>query len=269
MSKQTVIYILGSGHSGSTILQYLLAAYPGVIGLGEVSALAHQNKLSLANEKCSCGYSIFACQLWGDLLPSGEATPHWYERLVTTIGQSYSQVTHLVDSSKSIHGLLPWLEMARKGLIAGIYIIYLVRDVRGWVFSEISRRQRKTLPSRSIFLLMLDWKRRQKRMLSHLEENRLDYFPLSYEALSFDTLQVLTRFAEIADLQEPAEDITCRLQDCVAHDVYGNRMKDDIQKRTRIKYDDRWQYHYTINLIAPVLFPVWRLNSKLRLLGKG
>jgi hypothetical protein len=37
-----LIYIGGYGHSGSTLLEYLLAASPEIVACGEVSSVLHQ-----------------------------------------------------------------------------------------------------------------------------------------------------------------------------------------------------------------------------------
>jgi hypothetical protein len=57
-----LIYIGGYGHSGSTLLEYLLAASPEIVACGEVSSVLHQRG---RKEKCTCGKPAAACPVWG------------------------------------------------------------------------------------------------------------------------------------------------------------------------------------------------------------
>lgn len=56
-----VIYILGAGHSGSTLLAMLLGMHPRICTIGEVKAPALG---SAAEYRCSCGRQIGVCEFW-------------------------------------------------------------------------------------------------------------------------------------------------------------------------------------------------------------
>ncbi len=51
------------------------------------------------------------------------------------------------------------------------------------------------------------------------------------------------------------------------HDVFGNRMKNNIMINNKIIYDDSWQYDYITNLIILLIRPIWKFNYRLRKLG--
>lgn len=55
------IYVLGAGHSGSTLLTLLLARHPAICSVGEVKAPAIGPP---ADYPCSCGQRILACDFW-------------------------------------------------------------------------------------------------------------------------------------------------------------------------------------------------------------
>ena len=56
-----VVYILGAGHSGSTLLAMLLGAHPRICTVGEVKAPA----VSATGEyRCSCGRVLTECPFW-------------------------------------------------------------------------------------------------------------------------------------------------------------------------------------------------------------
>ena len=64
-----LVYIGGYGHSGSTLLEYLLAASPKVVACGEVASVLRERG---RKGKCTCGREVRLCPLWGPLLASTE-----------------------------------------------------------------------------------------------------------------------------------------------------------------------------------------------------
>jgi hypothetical protein len=60
-----VIYIMGCGRSGSTVLDTLLGNHGQVISVGELAGL---NQAVLAQEYCSCRTHIHQCAFWGRVL---------------------------------------------------------------------------------------------------------------------------------------------------------------------------------------------------------
>lgn len=56
------IFIVGSGHSGSTILDKAIGVHPQAFSLGEMSKFS-----AIVDKKglCSCGHKITECEIWG------------------------------------------------------------------------------------------------------------------------------------------------------------------------------------------------------------
>lgn len=265
--KPYVIYILGSGHSGSTILQYLLSGRPDVIGLGEVRQMADGRGWQNEVGNCSCGQPVQACPWWRGLDPHPpETTVEWYKRLINRKTELHPHATHVVDSSKTRHALRPWLTLASEGEIAELRVIYLVRDVRAWSVSDKNNRKRKQRYPRPVFLSMFDWWKNQIGILRFLKNQCSQIRPLivSYESLIFQTEDQLARIEAFCDLKHENTNGEDRLLATTVHDVFGNRVKSDPDRRTKLTYDDRWQYRLSVNLSLPIMYPVWRLNSKLR-----
>ena len=170
----SLIYIVGSGHSGSTLLNVLLGHHENIIDLGEAGAL--NNHLIGQKRICSCGKDASSCEFWSLVIrrwiqiigPKGAARypslcaqcERWNWRNVSPKGtqnsfnsQLYSDFTNalyeavrvvsgktnIVDSSKSS---IRALALSR---IPGIdlRIIHLVRDARGVVWSYVKRELRK------------------------------------------------------------------------------------------------------------------------------
>lgn len=60
-----LMYIVGSGRSGSTVIERVLNAAPNVISVGEVHALW---RLPVADLLCSCGSRVPDCAFWQEAL---------------------------------------------------------------------------------------------------------------------------------------------------------------------------------------------------------
>ena len=61
MTPLRYVYILGAGHSGSTLLAMLLGMHPRICSIGEVKAPALG---AAADYRCSCGEPITSCGFW-------------------------------------------------------------------------------------------------------------------------------------------------------------------------------------------------------------
>lgn len=167
----TVIYIAGSGRSGSTLLERTLGAIPGFVNVGELLDLPR--RVVPGDELCGCGEQFSACPFWsavGDRLPDGwsaasmahlhllqtqVARQRFIPRLLTapltgTFGDrltayaveytrlcsavlAESGADYVVDASK-----WPSLALALHRGGVDVRVIHLVRDVRG-VSHSLSR----------------------------------------------------------------------------------------------------------------------------------
>jgi hypothetical protein len=165
MSDPTIVFIAGSGRSGSTLLERTLGEMPGFVNVGELIDLFR--RVAPGGERCGCGAPFAACPFW--LRVGGEAFGGWrpdqlaaahllqrqvarqrhlprllatgaagggfrdavaaygavYSRLYRSIG-TVAGAQYVVDASK-------WpvqaLALSRAGL--DVRVIHLVRDVRG------------------------------------------------------------------------------------------------------------------------------------------
>jgi hypothetical protein len=58
----TVVYIAGSGRSGSTLLERMLGALPGYVNVGEL--IDTFRRVVKFDELCGCGAAFSACDFW-------------------------------------------------------------------------------------------------------------------------------------------------------------------------------------------------------------
>lgn len=60
-----IVYLMGTGRSGTTILEILLANNPGFFGVGEVTHIFGDG--FVRNVSCSCGAPARNCRVWSDV----------------------------------------------------------------------------------------------------------------------------------------------------------------------------------------------------------
>lgn len=71
-----VVSIIGSGRSGSTVLDIVLGSHPNIEGVGALSKLPRSGWTRDDDRRCSCGSPIHACPYWTAV----------YERWIDTVG---------------------------------------------------------------------------------------------------------------------------------------------------------------------------------------
>jgi hypothetical protein len=135
-------YIGGYGHSGSTLLEYLMTGCPSIVAFGEVV-----NSLNLPGDRqCTCGRSAKDCWFWGYFLRvrSSNSTAFSHAALIDVLlGKIADHYGAAIDSSKTAwgRGFMPF--KLRRRLGEDFLLIHLVRDPRGVCWSNIQRAGRK------------------------------------------------------------------------------------------------------------------------------
>ena len=129
--RTKVAFVSSLPHSGSTILDLVLATHPEVVGIGEIHAVLRGLRTldQLRARVCTCGQPGRRCALWGPVLASvTEATtgPELYAAIVTSARDSLGRTT-IADSSK-----LPTQLTMLATLDVDLRVIRLTRDVRSW-----------------------------------------------------------------------------------------------------------------------------------------
>jgi len=160
-----LIYVMGRGHSGSTLLDSVLSADPDVEGVGEIVAA-----MGRYDKSCSCGESIGDCPFWvavraeaervsdsswADLVAVNQrqarvqrfpatlaasarssAVRRQWELLVAPLQavRSVAGVPVVVDSSKEATRALFFSRF-----VPGVVIVHLVRDPSDVVASDLHR----------------------------------------------------------------------------------------------------------------------------------
>ena len=184
-----IIYVAGSGHSGSTVLAGLLGTLPSLVAIGEFDRFPRR----YPDHRCSCGAPIQACNFWSPLIPpefSARPSKQNFQLVRESLLNSMASGTALVDSSKRLGSLRAWTSIG-----AMPYVIWLVRHPNAVAESAIRSVSRKTggvvLSSKAAFMR---WIGEQWRILRHLEQHQLPFTVIRFEEFISSPLDVLRLF---------------------------------------------------------------------------
>lgn len=292
-----VIFIVGTGRSGSTILDLFLGQHPMIQSAGELCNVAKSGWIG--GEFCSCGDRVSACRFWNDVRKRWEeltgTTPEEYERLRTLVEQrrstlwkllrddrlenlvlsekgpgeflAYAQWTValyraitevngkkiIVDSSKNPARGLALAMMDQRMDLIDLDLIQLVRDVRGFAWSQRKSFRRderagvaRDLAPRPVWKSALVWlfiNSISEKVLARHEPSRT--LLLRYEDFAGDTLQEALKIASFLNISpEPWLDVLAAKRPLEnSHVVAGNRVR--MQRQITIRPDTEWQSRLT------------------------
>ena len=88
MEPMKVVYIVGVGRSGSTLLERTLGAIPGFINAGELNAIF--SRVSVQDQRCGCGEPFSRCPFWQSVGERGFQS--WDARRVRHLAELQPQV---------------------------------------------------------------------------------------------------------------------------------------------------------------------------------
>jgi hypothetical protein len=237
-----LVYIGGYGHSGSTLLEYLLAASPKVVACGEVASVLRERG---RKGKCTCGRQVTLCPVWGSLLASTETLDGMtHERLARAlVAQDGGAHALLVDSSKTAwrSAAVPFRLASELG--QDFRLVHLVRDPRAVSWSAVKKSGRRgtrpLMPLRSASAALGWW-------IANLACERFGrlypdrYLRLRYEDLACSPAGAMRDlFAKLVPQSEwPAEGIGANDN---RHQLYGNRMRSASLSLAEVKEDTGWR----------------------------
>lgn len=186
--KLKIIYILSSGHSGSTLLDLILGSHSKIESAGEIFRFG--DFMSLNSKRpdnkriCTCGVHVNECNFWNLICAElknsfgenaieqkfgneRESDVSNYNILKTILSVSKKQT--FCDSSKCFNRL----KMMLNSNLFEVFVIYLVRDGRAVAFSNKKKK-------RSYYRYLFEWQRKNKHFLS-LQKRNVHHFLLRYE----------------------------------------------------------------------------------------
>ncbi|RME46652.1 MAG: sulfotransferase [Caldilineae bacterium] len=257
-----VVFIASLEHSGSTLLDLILGGHPQLTGLGEIFLLLKPESRRLANwqtEQCSCGQTMDQCFFWRPIcLRLLEAQTlslaEKYRLVLDAFHQTFGDEHLLVDSSKTLQAL----QVLHAIPDVDLKVLYLIRDVRSWVVSLRDVRKRQSAFSlrdlvrrygvragwyylqRTAFFFTLRWYYSNRKLQRYVQRLPVPTFQLGYEELSLYPEKMVQQISRFLGVE--MTDTMLTLQNSDSHNIIGNRMRLQPEKRARVFYDNRWFY---------------------------
>lgn len=250
MGSYTVAYILGSGHSGSTLLDLLLNTHPEVVGLGEIGTIDRHlpprpdspfpslldDPLWAGVRRCyeRSGARFQDVRLhhppWREALRWSDREVHaWAETNARVLGcvREVSGARILSDSSKTPQRLYL---LQRSGRFR-IKVIHLHREGRAVVHAYARKYGRFRTGFREWMGVSLAARALARRFAPS------DWLEMSYEALCRNPKHALEQICGL--LGTPFLEDMLAFRDVRYHGVGGNRMR--FGTSDEIELDDRWR----------------------------
>lgn len=267
------IYIAGLEHSGTTLINHLLAQHSKTLGLGEVTSYFEPAHMEQYMSKwgtyadvslCSCGADWGDCQFWGGLndlngLNSDRPLKEKYEKLIKYISEKYDEDTVIIDSSKRFSTLrLLHQELNGEGKKSDFLVIVMVKDVRSFTAS-IHAKQGARGSFFDYWKTFNWWYGEYQKLFKYIAEQDLYFVPVLYEKLCYEPEQIISSIYNamgVSDLDD------FELGHANSHIAMGN--KDFIlRNRERIRYDYRWFLDDAIEFLYLLTGKVRRFNKRL------
>lgn len=241
-----VAHVLGLAHSGTTIVDRILASYPGAAGLGEVERLWRRVEQGTASESlpCPCGATALACPFWSAILSRNHATQEDFFRAVVETGERQGYRL-LVDTSSSLAGSSHYGRMMTAGVLDGLVHIRLVRDPRGWVHSMMRRNEIDASDVTAIRGLFYRWLISSIGLDHQANRPGANRIYVWYDKLVLGRGQ--NELAELMGLSMP-EGGEISLDRANQHAVAGNKFVFS-DRRASLSYDPRWLESIVLNEI--------------------
>ena len=293
---KTILYLVGAGYSGSTLLNRLIGCHPDVISVGEI----HHFKKAWLDGQCGCGLLVRNCRFWKDVYKAFcqrfsvstdfiysskcllyhvphrkfDTSIHFWKNWPKEqfILQNYllyeavfekTRKSVIVDSSKSAHRAALVAEIGRKFHI-NVRFIHIIRSAKAVCYSHLRKKRIKR--EKHVFKPMLIWyldNRKAEALVKNEWVHKENILHLTYEDLVEKPIVILNYiFSWIGLKQQP--DILNDFGECVHHDIGGNPMRFDPEKNKKIVPDDEWMEGLSnLNKLIINAF-IGRYENKLR-----
>lgn len=288
-----LIYIAGEVRSGTTIVDYVLANHYDILSVGEFANLDNyiyrKGVGSSSDWTCSCGQHLDRCEFWKPVLEffldhaenkeiqtksNVRFSDNDNNRVCTQCWEILEHISHkraeqfIVDSSKTAIQL-NFIEKTKKD--NKLFVIFIIRDSRAVSYSKYlwDKRFNRERPL-SLIAHMFIWLRNNIRLASVISKKSIDgHIILDYKGLALDPKKAFDGISNLLKIEQFDDDLLY-LTNQDRHNIAGtpNRKRFD---RTKIRYDDRWEYefsarnHFIANFIGVVLNKILQIYIQFKL----
>lgn len=246
----SLIYIIGRGHSGSTLLDLVLGEHSNITGLGELRWLSNRKRArsNFLDNECTCGAPRTAnCSFWIsietilgdkfglslktlDLEADDDQTFIFHNMALLSAVRAVTGSKYLVDSSKSPHRLKRLNTLCNS---LDIRPVYIVRNPCGVTYSHLKRGR--------------DLKLWAKKYAAYTDEIHraligLNFHLVEYERFCRTPTEVLDSVMFYLGLQ--TEDEQLAVDHRLHHNLAGNSLR--FNKSLEIAIDEAWRKNLTL-----------------------
>ncbi len=242
-----LVYVGGFGQSGSTLLEFLLTANPGVVACGEIVNGFH----TWRGIQCSCGRPSKDCPIWG-VFKQPPAASWRHEALVLTLLEHVEgKYRLLTDSSKTAWGSVTAPFRLRRLLGRRFFLIHVVRDPRAVCWSAIRLAHAKdvmksrqpqawSIPILRCLRTATGW------WVANLSCELFGWlYPAQYLRLLYEDIARTPRKAICAVFNIISSEGPIRLTEIGAndnrHQLYGSRIRRNRLLFVDVRLDDGWK----------------------------
>lgn len=269
--KVKVVYCMGSGRSGSTLLGILLNLHSDVVSPGEISNVGRFRR---GKRPCSCGNNVHTCSYWSSIMENWEKlnthesvnrtiekglkienfkSPRAWFKIIfnypfqTQYFENYLQGKYnFFKAIKEESGKDIVVDISKNPLRAYVLskhpdidlrIIHLVRDGRGVSYSIMKKSNRKQKPFWRAALYWVVINRISNFICKKTKNSGL----IRYEDLITQPNETLNEISNIIDvnLQTVMEKAELNLAQDESHIMAGNILRKS--KSIKLKLDTEWQ----------------------------
>jgi hypothetical protein len=275
-----VLYLGGLGRSGTTLLERILGALPGVCPLGEVVHLWQRGVRD--NERCACDHPFAACDFWravGDRAFGGwhrapvdrvlalrgrvERTRHiprlarWHlpGEFGAQVADYAYQYTRVYAAAAGVSGARAVVDSSKHSALAfclrwsadiDLRVVHVVRDSRGVAYSWTKTVPRPEAPGAQMTRYRpgraaLLWNA-HNLAFGLLRRTGVPVYRLRYEELLADPVGAVREVADFADLDPGPLDFLGdgTVRLGTSHSAAGNPMRFTTGDLP-LRYDDAWR----------------------------
>jgi hypothetical protein len=138
-----LIYIGGYGHSGSTLLEYLMAGSPSVLACGEVVGCVREGAANRKQKRCSCGLAANDCPVWSDFHTANAGPSTTHGRLLQSLMQKVAgQYSAIIDSSKTAWGSFGAPFRLKRRFDSEFMLVHVMRQPAAVCWSVLRKKNR-------------------------------------------------------------------------------------------------------------------------------
>ncbi len=289
-----LIYILGGGHSGSTLLDFIISTSSEVYGVGELSFLDQYIGTAPASYKltmgrtCTCGEHMDDCPFWKSVSIGPDENivkiesflesfkiflnilnPYEhlfqfkvkigknkkvYDKIFDAAQKIKPDIKYLLDSSKDPRRLY---ELIQDESIPNrnIWIIHLVRDGRGYIHShQKSTRKTQGLKVRTTPYYVSEWLLINIISKIMIKKYRLNAFHISYDMFCQNPKSILSFLTDWLNIS--STDVLREINQTERHNIHGNLLR--FKMIHNIFHDRSWQFNmspFKKLILSLIIFP--------------